>query len=222
LQNSHRHLAVPTAPVEHDPIEAVGILDIRKMACAFNRQKLATLDRCGDHPVLHRIGARIVRSAQHQRRRGDLRQARRPFEGLDRGGAADIALWRCCGDSVVNLLPENRIARFEAGAEPAPHRRFGERRHRVCCLNDERAAAPAFLGVLRRLGLRVAQDQGRDAMRVKDAEALTDHAADRKPAEMNLGDREIVEDRHRVLDQLLHGVVAGRRIAAAMAAHIHP
>ena len=53
-----------------------------------------------------------------------------------------------------------------------------------------------------------------------DRESLADHAADRQADIVHARDRERVEHRGDVAGQRLHRVVAGNRIAAAVAAHV--
>jgi hypothetical protein len=53
-----------------------------------------------------------------------------------------------------------------------------------------------------------------------DGEGLADHAADREAHVVDLVDAERAHHRRHVQRQLVHGVVAGDRIAAAMAAHV--
>jgi len=53
-------------------------------------------------------------------------------------------------------------------------------------------------------------------------ESLADHAADRQPDIVHAGDRQRIEYSGDIAGQRFHRIVAGDRIAPAMAAHIEP
>ena len=53
-------------------------------------------------------------------------------------------------------------------------------------------------------------------------EGLADHPADRQPDVVDPSEAERVEHRRDIAGEVLHRIVAGNRVAAAMPAHIEP
>ena len=178
--------------------------------------------RPGKLAVFRRRGAGVVGAADHQHRQADRRQLRHEVEVHDRGRAAEITLGRCAEDRILDLLPAPGIARLEGRRQVTVHRRLDDRRQRIGLAHRLDARAPNFncAGRARRQGV-APQDRDQPVLMVE-RKGLADHPADRQADVVHARDRQPVEHRSDVAGEVLHRVVAGDRVAAAMPAHVEP
>jgi len=215
-----RLAALRFEPIHHDPVECFGMLDIGEVPGVGDFLVATAGDQPGEAPVLARRRARIVGAAYHQGRHAKCGKLSGEVEPHDRRRAAEISGWcrRCNG--VADLLPPSGLSRPERLGEPALHRAVGERLERVCTAHRAHPLVPQCGRTGRARRQRVAP-QGRNQLgAVVDRERLADHTADREANIVHSGEGKHLEHRGNVPRERLHRVVAGDRIAAAMAAHV--
>ena len=198
--------------VEDELRHGFGTLDVDQVRARLEHLETRVRDR--GHDPLGVLGRRrrVVRAGDDERRRVDLREARREVHALDDRAAVRVAL---VADGVEHRAQRiQRVRRAVWLGEPALHRRVDDRL-RALRAHQLRAVGP----VLRRaeLGGRADRDELRDPVGRVGAEPQRRHPAQRDAGDVRALDAEVVEQVDDVLPGVVDRVRAGRDVRAAVA-----
>ena len=151
---------------------------------------------CGDRLTVLGRDRRVLGARDHERGRGDARQAGAQVEVGDRLAAARVALGRRGGDHRAVARDELGMRLRERRREPASDDGVGD--HGRACPPCGRARRARPSSTRRQERGRADQDQLLDPLRRVDREPLADHAADRQPAVGGALELEPVHQREHV------------------------